>query len=177
VVVRRKPALDYTLAHLDELVIVPAFSSMRMQPVFGHTVTGTARRRLIESLQLQPHAYAAQEWVRLSQAPVMSRSGDYRLMNRTISLRVFAVADGTGGYQVMPGGLTRVAPRQRRDVVSMQQGGTSKDVWVLREEERPDRPWAMSAMVQKTSRSSGARWMCPRTRARTCSGWGVIPNA
>ncbi|MGC8001261.1 circularly permuted type 2 ATP-grasp protein, partial [Salmonella enterica] len=67
-----KPALDYTLAHLDELVIVPAFSSMRMQPVFGHTVTGTARRRLIESLQLQPHAYAAQEWVRLSQAPVMS---------------------------------------------------------------------------------------------------------
>ncbi|MFX6759672.1 hypothetical protein ABTH30_22515, partial [Acinetobacter baumannii] len=58
--------------------------------------------------------------------------------NRTISLRVFAVADGEGGYQVMPGGLTRVAPRQRRDVVSMQQGGTSKDVWVLREAERPD---------------------------------------
>ncbi|MBP0600302.1 circularly permuted type 2 ATP-grasp protein [Herbaspirillum sp. LeCh32-8] len=128
-----KPALDYTLEHFDDLVIVPAFSSMRMQPVFGHTVTGAARRRLIESLQLQPHAYAAQEWVRLSQAPVMSRSGDYRLMNRTISLRVFAVADGEGGYHVMPGGLTRVASRQRRDVVSMQQGGTTKDVWVLRE--------------------------------------------
>ncbi|OWY29435.1 circularly permuted type 2 ATP-grasp protein [Herbaspirillum robiniae] len=130
-----KPALDYTLEHFDDLVIVPAFSSMRMQPVFGHTVTGAARRRLVESLQLQPHAYASQEWVRLSQAPVMSRSGDYRLMNRTISLRVFAVADGEGGYQVMPGGLTRVASRQRRDVVSMQQGGTTKDVWVLREGE------------------------------------------
>ncbi|MCA1325289.1 circularly permuted type 2 ATP-grasp protein [Herbaspirillum sp. alder98] len=126
-----KPALDYTLAHFDDLVIVPAFSSMRMQPVFGHSITGSARRRLIESLQLQPHAYAAQEWVRLSQAPVMSRSGDYRLMNRTISLRVFAVADGAGGYKVMPGGLTRVASRQKRDVVSMQQGGTTKDVWVL----------------------------------------------
>jgi uncharacterized circularly permuted ATP-grasp superfamily protein/uncharacterized alpha-E superfamily protein len=130
-----KPALDYTLAHFDDLVIVPAFPSMRMQPVFGHAVTGAARRRLVESLQLQPHAYVSQEWVRLSQAPVMSRSGDYRLMNRTISLRVFAVADGMGGYQVMPGGLTRVAPRQRRDVVSMQQGGTTKDVWVLRASE------------------------------------------
>lgn len=130
-----KPALEYTLAHLDELVIVPAFSSMRMPPVFGHTLTGQARRRMIESLQLQPHAYAAQEWVRLSQAPVMPRSGDYRLMNRTVSLRVFAVADGEGGYHVMPGGLTRVAPRQRKDMVSMQQGGTSKDVWVLREPE------------------------------------------
>ena len=130
-----KPALDYTLAHLDDLVIVPAFSSMRMQPVFGHSITGSARRRLVESLQLQPHAYAAQEWVRLSQAPVMSRSGDYRLMNRTISLRVFAVADGNGGYKVMPGGLTRVASRQKRDVVSMQQGGTTKDVWVLHDNE------------------------------------------
>ncbi|MFL9924377.1 circularly permuted type 2 ATP-grasp protein [Herbaspirillum lusitanum] len=127
-----KPALDYTLANLDELVIVPAFSSMRAQPVFGHNVTGQARRRLIDSLQAQPHAYAAQEWVRLSQAPVLSRSGDYRLMNRTVSLRVFAVADGEGNYEVMPGGLTRVAPRQHRDEVSMQQGGTSKDVWILR---------------------------------------------
>jgi len=126
-----KPALEYTLAHLEELVIMPAFPSMRMQPVFGHTLTAQARRNLVESLQLQPHAYVAQEWVRLSQAPVLSRGGDYRLMNRTVSLRVFAVADGAGGYQVMPGGLTRVAPRQRRDVVSMQQGGTSKDVWVL----------------------------------------------
>ncbi len=126
-----KPALEYTLAHLEELVIMPAFPSMRMQPVFGHTLSGQARRNLIESLQVQPHAYVAQEWVRLSQAPVLSRSGDSRLMSRTVSLRVFAAADGMGGYHVMPGGLTRVAQRQRRDVVSMQQGGTSKDVWIL----------------------------------------------
>lgn len=128
-----QPALEYTLAHLEELVIMPAFPSMRMQPVFGHTLNGQARRRLIESLQTQPHAYVAQEWVRLSQAPVLSRSGEFRLMNRTVSLRVFAVATGDGNYHVMPGGLTRVAPRQRRDVVSMQQGGTSKDVWILSE--------------------------------------------
>jgi uncharacterized circularly permuted ATP-grasp superfamily protein/uncharacterized alpha-E superfamily protein len=126
-----KPALAYTIEHLEKLVIVPAFSSMRHEPVFGYTLNAAARARLIDSLHAQPHAYVAQEWVRLSQAPVLSRSGEYRLMSRAVSLRVFAVARADGGYCVMPGGLTRVAPRQRKDVVSMQQGGASKDVWVL----------------------------------------------
>jgi uncharacterized circularly permuted ATP-grasp superfamily protein/uncharacterized alpha-E superfamily protein len=126
-----KPALDYTLANLEQLVIMPAFPSMRMQPVYGHSLNAQARQRLVDSLLAQPHAYVAQEWVRLSQAPVLSRSGEYRLMSRAVSLRVFVVAAADGSYHVMPGGLTRVAPRQRKDVVSMQQGGASKDVWVL----------------------------------------------
>jgi uncharacterized alpha-E superfamily protein len=126
-----KLALDYTLANLEQLVIMPAFPSMRMQPIYGHSLNAQSRQRLIESLHAQPHAYVAQEWVRLSQAPVLSRSGEYRLMSRAVSLRVFVVAAADGSYHVMPGGLTRVAPRQRKDVVSMQQGGASKDVWVL----------------------------------------------
>ncbi|MFJ2989290.1 circularly permuted type 2 ATP-grasp protein [Collimonas sp. NPDC087041] len=126
-----KPALEYTLANLEQLVIMPAFPSMRMQPIYGHSLNAQSRQRLIDSLHAQPHAYVAQEWVRLSQAPVLSRSGEYRLMSRAVSLRVFVVAAADGSYHVMPGGLTRVAPRQRKDVVSMQQGGASKDVWVL----------------------------------------------
>ena len=35
-----KPALDYVIEHLDELVIKPAFASMRMEPVFGYQVKG-----------------------------------------------------------------------------------------------------------------------------------------
>jgi uncharacterized circularly permuted ATP-grasp superfamily protein/uncharacterized alpha-E superfamily protein len=126
-----KPALAYTIENLDKLVIMPAFSSMRHEPIFGYLLNPAARVKLIESLNAQPHAYVAQEWVRLSQAPVLSRSGEYRLMSRAVSLRIFAVAAADGSYRVMAGGLTRVAPRQRKDVVSMQHGGTSKDVWVL----------------------------------------------
>lgn len=126
-----KPALAYTIENLEKLVIMPVFPSMRHDPIFGHTLNAAGRARVIDSLMAQPHAYVAQEWVRLSQAPVLSRSGEYRLMSRAVSLRVFAVASGDGTYHVMPGGLTRVAPRQRKDVVSMQHGGTSKDVWVL----------------------------------------------
>jgi uncharacterized alpha-E superfamily protein len=76
----------------------------------------------------QPHAYVAQEWVRLSHSPAWTRETT-RLVPRATTLRVFAVATPEG-YVVMPGGLARVA-KQDGDVVSMQWGGSSKDTWML----------------------------------------------
>lgn len=125
------PALDYVLSHLDELVIKPAYPSMRLEPVFGHTLDRAERAKTIERLSAQPHAYVAQEWVRLSHSPTWS-DRDHGLVPRATSLRVFAVATEDGSYMVMPGGLTRVAP-QDGDVVSMQWGGSSKDTWMLGE--------------------------------------------
>lgn len=128
------PALDYVLQHLDELVIKPAYPTIRAAPVFGHTLDAAGRARLIDRMQRQPHAYVAQEWVRLSQTPTWSR-GESALLPRATTLRVFAVATANG-YAVMPGGLTRVAQRET-DVVSMHFGGASKDTWTLAEDRRP----------------------------------------
>lgn len=122
------PALEYVLEHLDELVIKPAFPSMRMEAVFGHELKGEARKQMIESILAQPHAYVAQEWVRLSQAPVWN----HRLVPRSVGIRVFASATPEG-YTVMPGALGRVAPRAGMEVISMQRGGLSKDTWVRAE--------------------------------------------
>lgn len=124
------PALEYVLEHLDELVIKAAFPSMRMESVFGHELKGDSRRRMIERITAQPHAYVAQEWVRLSQAPVWSRRHEGRLMPRSVGLRMFSVAGPDGTYSVMPGALTRVAPREGMEVISMQRGGFSKDTWI-----------------------------------------------
>lgn len=129
-----QPALDYVLAHLDELVLKPAYPSMRMEPVFASTLGRAERAELIERLQTQPHAYIAQEHVRLSSTPTWSAGP--QLQPRATSLRVFAVAT-ENGYVVMPGGLTRVAQQEGGDVVSMQWGGASKDTWML-----ADRPVA-----------------------------------
>ena len=120
------PALEYVLAHLDELVIKPAYPSMHVEPVFGHSLDAAAKARLVDRLNHQPHAYIAQEWVRLSHGPTWGSAG--RMVPRATALRVFAVAT-PNGYTVMPGALTRVAPREG-DVVSMQSGGSSKDTWV-----------------------------------------------
>ena len=56
--------------------------------------------------------------------------GGGRIGSRAAMMRVFAVADGNGGWQVMPGGFTRLAP-PKLEAVSMQLGGTSADTWVL----------------------------------------------
>lgn len=134
-----EPALEYVLEHLDELVIKPAFPSMRMEAVFGHELKGDSRRRMIERIVAQPHAYVGQEWVRLSQAPVWNR----KLMPRSVGMRVFAAAT-PDSYAVMPGALGRVAPRAGMEVISMQRGGLSKDTWV-----RADAPVVRTSLLKR----------------------------
>ncbi len=123
------PALEYVLEHLDELVIKPAFASMRMASVFGHTLKGEARRQLVESIRAQPHAYVAQEWVKLSQAPVWTGRAERPLASRSVGFRLLAAAT-PNGYAVMPGALARAAPSSGVEVLTMQRGGLSKDTWV-----------------------------------------------
>src|SRR5580698_7352106 len=127
------PALEYVLAHLDELVIKPAWPNQRFEPVFGHTLTGESRRQLIERLQTRPYAYVAQEHLALSQAPVWRPYGALGFAAKAISIRMYAVASPTG-HRVMPGGLARIAANDAAaDVVSAQRGGGSKDIWVSAE--------------------------------------------
>lgn len=123
------PALEYAVNHLPELVIKPAFPSMKLDPTFGHTLDRAGREAMVARMRAAPHAFVAQEWVRLSQAPTWSRDRG-RFEPRVVGLRLYATATETG-YEVMPGGLARVAPESATDVITMQRGGSSKDVWVL----------------------------------------------
>ncbi len=122
------PALEYVIEHLDELVLKPAYPTIRMQPIFGHALDPASRADLVTRMRAQPHAWVAQEWMRLSQAPTWTREGEH-MVPRAATLRVFAVATPSG-FNVMPGGLTRVAPHDG-DVVSIKWGGSSKDTWML----------------------------------------------
>lgn len=123
------PALKHVLNHLPELVIKPAFASMKLEPTFGHHLDGTGREAMAERMRATPHAFVAQEWVRLSQAPTWSNETQ-QFEPRVVGLRLYATANGNG-YDVMPGGLARVAPESAVEVITMQRGGSSKDVWVL----------------------------------------------
>ncbi|MFO0589448.1 MAG: circularly permuted type 2 ATP-grasp protein [Polyangiaceae bacterium] len=123
------PALEYAKKRMGELVIKAAYPSMRMEPVFGHTLDADGRAKMIERMSAQPHAYVAQEWVHLSRAPARVPGEGTAFEGRSIAMRVFAVAT-PDGYKVMPGALTRVAPDDG-DIVSLHGGGASKDTWVL----------------------------------------------
>jgi uncharacterized circularly permuted ATP-grasp superfamily protein/uncharacterized alpha-E superfamily protein len=119
--------------NLDKLIIKPLDRAAREQAVFGADLSPTERTKLHARVAARPQHYVAQEWVHVSQAPVLERGprpGSDHLQARTVGLRVFAVAT-PNGYRVMPGGLTRVAGDNDSRVIAMQRGGSSKDTWVL----------------------------------------------
>ncbi len=113
--------------NLHKLVIKPATPALEFEPVFGAKLSAAEREKLLSRIKANPSAYAAQEQVSLSTAPVAHNGV---LDARHVVLRVFAVASGDS-YAVMPGGLTRVTSSLDSLVVSMQHGGGSKDTWVL----------------------------------------------
>jgi uncharacterized circularly permuted ATP-grasp superfamily protein/uncharacterized alpha-E superfamily protein len=135
------PALAYVIENIEQLVIKPAFPNQNFQPVFGRDLTAEAREELIARLKARPHAYVAQERLAFSQAPVWRSAGGggggaqvHGFSARALGIRVYAVATPSG-YRVMPGGLARIAT-DSADIVSMQRGGGSKDVWVLAADRR-----------------------------------------
>jgi uncharacterized alpha-E superfamily protein len=79
------------------------------------------------ALQEDLCAWTIQARLRFSRAPIWSAGA---VQPRPAVLRVYAMADGNGGWQVMPGGMTRVAQREDASL-SMQRGGSSLDTWVL----------------------------------------------
>ena len=131
--------LDEALAQLDELLVRASFPSQSFTPVFGRDLDSAQREELGRRLQARPYAYVAQALAQLSHAPVW-QAQDATLESRAIGMRVFAVASADG-YQVLPGGLTRVAADADAEVVSMQRGGASKDTWVLGERSAGGEPW------------------------------------
>jgi uncharacterized circularly permuted ATP-grasp superfamily protein/uncharacterized alpha-E superfamily protein len=151
-----KLALDYVLENIERLVIKPAYPNQNFEPVFGRDLGPAAREELLKRLIARPHAYVAQERLAFSQAPVW-RSGAGAAVGaaaagagfaaRALGIRVYAIATPTG-YQVMPGGLARIAS-DSADIVSMQRGGGSKDVWVLAADRRFTDDASGSAMAPR----------------------------
>jgi uncharacterized circularly permuted ATP-grasp superfamily protein len=115
---------------LDQLIIKPLERSQKEPHVFGADLSAAERAELHARVAARPQRYVAQEWVHVSQAPVLERGPREVLAARTVGLRVFAVAT-PDGYKVLPGGLTRVAGDGDSRVIAMQRGGRSKDTWVL----------------------------------------------
>ncbi|TAK94704.1 MAG: hypothetical protein EPO09_09120 [Aquabacterium sp.] len=102
----------------------------RFDAVIGHTLSAKAQTAWRERIEQDPASYTVQRFVPYAQAPVWSSGA---LSMRGASLRVYALSDGQGGWQVLPGGMTRIATREAGPV-SMQLGGSSLDTWVLTDE-------------------------------------------
>ncbi len=124
------PAFASVIANLSNLVIKPSFPNQKLGPVFGSELNADEREALIARIRARPHAFVAQEHLAFSQAPVWYSKNADGLSGRALGIRVYAIATPRG-YRVMPGGLARFASDAHAEIVSMQRGGGSKDIWVL----------------------------------------------
>jgi uncharacterized circularly permuted ATP-grasp superfamily protein/uncharacterized alpha-E superfamily protein len=117
----QKVAREHVLKNLDRLVVKPAFRTHLK-------IAEAEREELKRRIEFDPDLFVAQERVELSTAPTWQKNS---LVAQPVTLRVFLVADGKGGYCVMPGGLARVSPDSDGKFISMQRGGSnSKDTWI-----------------------------------------------
>jgi uncharacterized circularly permuted ATP-grasp superfamily protein/uncharacterized alpha-E superfamily protein len=122
----------HVLANLERLVLRPAFASREL-PKAGASLSETGLASLRRAIETQPWNWVAQELGGTSTAPVWVEG---RLEPHYALLRVFAIA-GKDGWDVMPGGLARVAAQPELLACGLQNGGGgSKDVWVLSDERR-----------------------------------------
>src|SRR5262245_10499668 len=126
-------AIAVALPKLKDLIIKPANPRLRFEPVFGSRLDAAGIGEWTQRRKAQPQDYVLQGLVPLSY--VTGWDGG-RVVPCELMLRVFAVSDGRGGYTVMPGGLTRVAP-PGREAVSIQRGGGAKDTWIVGPETAP----------------------------------------
>ena len=125
----RKPDdLKYTLANLKDLVVKEVHGAGGYGMLVGPAASQAEIERFRAALLANPEGYIAQPTLSLSSCPTFVDSG---IAPRHIDLRPFVLSGRT--VQIVPGGLTRVALKERSLVVNSSQGGGTKDTWILQD--------------------------------------------
>jgi len=120
-------AREHVLANLPHMVIKPTFANMRFNSVFAEKLTREQLQNLADKIRANPFAYVGQERVNLSTTPVLTDDG---IQPRHLVVRTYLAAT-ENSFTFMPGGLSRFTGSGDTMVVTLQQGGGSKDTWVL----------------------------------------------
>ena len=123
---RHPQDLQYTLDHLDELVVKEVHGAGGYGMLVGPAATRAEIEDFRRALLAKPEGYIAQPTLSLSSCPTYVDSG---IAPRHIDLRPFVLSGKT--VQMVPGGLTRVALKEGSLVVNSSQGGGTKDTWIL----------------------------------------------
>ncbi len=125
--------LDHVRTHADRMMIGPAMATrMPFDTGTAHAVGGKMQGADDADLHgwLTDNAagLVGKELVTLSTTPVYENGG---LVPRPMTLRVFLARMPDGGWQVMPGGFARIGASADTAAISMRNGGSVADVWIV----------------------------------------------
>ncbi len=121
--------LIFVLENIKNLIIKKIDKTDDIEIYFANKLNDKDLEELIEKIKKNPHYYVGQEIIDFSTTPSYSKG---KIEPRNTVIRSFAYLH-ENEYHVMPGGLIRVSPTKDSLVVSNQKGGTSKDLWILGE--------------------------------------------
>ena len=110
---------------------VPRTDAQHFDPAIGSLLDESQLQAWRNRIAAQPAIYTTQAYLPFSQVPTWS---DGSIVPRTAMLRFYAMAGADGTWQVMPGGMTRVAKLDPH-IVSMRSGGSTLDTWVVAQDE------------------------------------------
>jgi len=119
--------LRYVQAHLSELVVKEVNGSGGYGMLVGPHASVAEREVFAAKLAHDPDNFIAQPTLALSTTPTLCDAG---IAPRHVDLRPFVLI-GANGMRVVPGGLTRVALKEKSLVVNSSQGGGTKDTWIV----------------------------------------------
>jgi uncharacterized circularly permuted ATP-grasp superfamily protein/uncharacterized alpha-E superfamily protein len=130
-------AMDAALPRLSGCAIKSTYpmagDARGFQSALGRDLSPSELDQWAGRIARQGEEHTVQSYLPLSQMPTW-QPGDSantgQVVPRSAMLRVFAVCDGNKSWQVIPGGMARVA-HKRAEIAAMQRGGSSADVWVM----------------------------------------------
>ncbi len=126
--------MEYVLSNLHKYVVKRIDRSNRESIFFGEFMSSEEKKVLQQRIRREPYLYVAQEKINFSTVPNFTNG---QLEPRNMVCRAFAIAKDNA-YEVMPGGLVRVAPERGNIRVSNQRGGTSKDFCIISDQPEPE---------------------------------------
>ena len=129
-----RSAMAEVLPRLGECAIKPTYPGSAhhgtFDAVLGRDLTARELDEWAGRIARQGDDHTIQAYLPLAQMPTWHCDGGGRVVPRSVMLRVFAVANGPQSWQVLSGGLARVA-HANAETATMQRGGSSADVWVM----------------------------------------------
>jgi len=132
-----KAALDAAIPNLDHSAIKPTYPYSQgheyYQSILGGSLSQAQLDEWVGRITRQPDEHTVQSYIPLAQMPTWLNAFNVNnaslIEPRSYMLRVFALSNGADSWQVLPGGLARIATTDS-GIASMQRGGSSADVWV-----------------------------------------------
>lgn len=122
---------EYVFKNLNQLIIKSIDKKDPHNIFIGSGLSEIQKAALISKINKNPYIYIAQERIEFSSVPSFDGK---KIDSRKNSIRIFCYKQDQE-YNVMNGGLVRISSNKDAFIVSNQNGGGSKDLWILTNKE------------------------------------------